>query len=63
MIGSLLLMKIVLTLLAKSILILLGLLATMSATDAATEMKIYGSGATLLIISDKEMEDLMKIVK
>ena len=56
-------MKIVLTLVAKSILMLLGLLATMSATDAATEMKIYGSGATLLIISDKEMEDLMKIVK
>ena len=63
MTGSLLLMKIVLTLVAKSILMLLGLLATMSATDAATEMKIYGSSATLLIISDKEMEDLMKIVK
>ena len=42
---------------------LLGLLATLSATDAAIEMKIYGSGATLSIISDKKMEDIMKIVK
>ena len=63
MTSSLLLVKIVLTLLAKSILMLLGLLATLSATDAAIEMKIYGSGATLSIISDKKMEDIMKIVK
>ena len=62
MTSSLLLVKIVLTLLAKSILMLLGLLATLSAADAAIEMKIYGSGA-LSIISDKKMEDIMKIVK
>ena len=35
----------------------------MSATDAAIQEKIYGSGITALIISNKEMEDIMKIVK
>ena len=35
----------------------------MSATDAATPKKIHGSGTTLLIISNEEMEDIMKIVK
>ena len=32
-------------------------------TDAAIQKKIYGSGTTALIISNKEMEDIMKLVK
>ena len=35
----------------------------MSAADAAIEKKTYGSGTTSLIISNEEMEDMMKIVK
>ena len=35
----------------------------MSAADAAIQNKIYGSGTTALIISNEEMEDIMKIVK
>ena len=57
------LMKSVFTPLAKSVLILLGLLARMSAADAAIQKKIYGSDTTALIISSEEMEDIMKIVK
>ena len=34
-----------------------------SATDAAIQKKISGSGMTALIISNKEMIDIMKIVK
>ena len=33
----------------------------MSATDAVIQKKIYGSGTTALIISNEEMEDIMKI--
>ena len=55
-------MKSVLTPLAKSILIPLGLSAGMSAADAAIQKNIYGSGTTALIISNEEMEDIMKIV-
>ena len=56
-------MKSVLTPLAKSVLLLLGLSAAMSAADAAIQRKVYGSGSTALIISNEEMEDIMKIVK
>ena len=56
------LMKNLLTLLAKSVFIPLQL-ATASAKDGATEKNIYESGMTTLIISNKEMEDDMKIVK
>ena len=56
-------MKSARTPLAKSVLIPLGLSAGMSATDAAIHKKIYGSGTTALIISNEEMEDIMKIVK
>ena len=37
----------------------------MSTADAAIQKKIYGSGATALheIISNEEMEDIIKIVK
>ena len=35
----------------------------MSTADAAIQKKIYGSESTALIISNEEMEDIMKIVK
>ena len=56
-------MKSVLTLLAKSVLLPFRLTATMSATDAAIQNKDFGSGTTALIILNKEIEDVMKIVK
>ena len=56
--------KNVITPLAKSVLIPLGLTAAASAADAGIHKKILGSGGhTTLIISNKDMEDLMKIVK
>ena len=58
------LMKSVITSLAKSVLIPLGLTAAASAADAGIHKKILGSGSrTTLIISNKDMEDLIKIVK
>ena len=45
-------MKSVLTPLAKNVLLPLGLLAGMSAADAAIQKKIYGLGTTALIISN-----------
>ena len=57
------LMKNVITPLAKSVLIPLGLTAAASAADAGIHKKILGSGNTTLIISNKDMEDLIKIVK
>ena len=41
----------------------LGFSAGMSAADAATQKKIYGSNATELIILNEEIEDLIKIIK
>ena len=49
--------------LAKSVLIPLGLTAATSATDAAIHNKMFGSGMTALIMSNEEMNDIMKIVK
>ena len=57
--------------LAKSVSIPLGLTAAASATDAAIHNKIFRSGARPLnlasrrtmIISNEEMQDIMKIVK
>ena len=49
--------------LAKSVLIPLRLTAVASASDAAIHEKIFGSGFTTLIISNEEMNDIMKIVK
>ena len=50
--------------LAKSVLIPLGLTAAASAADAGIHKKILGSGNnTTLIISNKDMDDLIKIVK
>ena len=49
--------------LAKSVLIPLGLIAAASAADEVIHKKMFGSGTTTLIISDEEMNDIMKIVK
>ena len=49
--------------LAKTVLILLGLLAASSATDAAVHKKMFGSGATALIISNENMNDTITTVK
>ena len=62
MTAGLPLMKSVLTPLAKSVLLLFGLSAVISAADAAIHQKIHGSRITSLIISNEEMEDLMKIL-
>ena len=63
MTAGLPLMKIVLTPLAKSVLLPFWLSAAMSATDAAIQKPFYGSETTALIISNEEMEDIMKIAK
>ena len=55
------LMKNVLKPLVKSILISLGL--TAAATDAAIRKKTSGLGMTTLIISNEEMNDIMKTIK
>ena len=57
------LMKMALTPLVKKVLVPLGLSAGMSTADAAIQKNIYGSGARALIISNEEMEDIMKIIK
>ena len=49
--------------LAKNVLAPLGLSATMSAIDGSIKKKMLGSGATTLIISNDEMDDILKIVK
>ena len=49
--------------LAKNVLAPLGLSATMSAIDGSVKKKMLGSGATTLIISNDEMDDILKIVK
>ena len=66
------LIKNVITPLAKSTLIVLGITAAASAADAGIHKKILGSGrhsssashnTTTLIISNKDMDNLIKIVK
>ena len=49
--------------LVESVLIPLGLTAAASATDAAIHKKMLGSGTTTIIISNEEMNDIMKIIK
>ena len=49
--------------LAKSVLIPLGLTAAASATDAAIHNKMFRSGNMTLIISNEEMNDIIKIIK
>ena len=60
---GLLLIRNVLKPLAKSVLIPLELTAVASATDVAINKKMFGSGVTTLIISNEEMNDIMKIIK
>ena len=55
--------KTVITPLAKSVVIHLGLTAAASAGDAGIHKKILGSGNATLIISNNEIEDLIKIIK
>ena len=57
------LIKNVLKPLAKTVLIPLVLIAAASATDAAINKKLFGSGMTALIISHEEINNIMKIVK
>ena len=64
-------MKSVLTSLAKSVLLPLGLSAVISAADASIQKKIYESGhpsdldsrTTALITSNEEIENIIKIVQ
>ena len=58
--GSL--MKVAMSL-AKNVLAPLELTAAMSAIDGSTKKKMLGSGTTTLIISNDEMDDILKIVK
>ena len=56
-------MKTVIKPLAINVLIPIGLTAAASAADAGIHNKILGSGSTTLIISNDEMEYIMKIVE
>ena len=49
--------------LAKNILAPLGITAGASAIDGAIQKKMHASGATTFIISNEEMNDIMKIVQ
>ena len=57
------LMESILTSLAKIILLSVVLPTGMEATDADIQKKIIGPGTTALTISNKEMEDIMNIMK
>ena len=48
---------------AKNALAPLGITAAASAIDAGIQKKIHGSGNTTLIISNEEMNDIIKIVQ
>ena len=48
---------------AKNVLTSLGLTTAMSAIDGSIQKKTYGSGTTILIISNEEMNDITKIVQ
>ena len=49
--------------LAKNVLAPLGITAAASAIDAGIQKKTHGSGTTTLIISNKQTNDIMKIVQ
>ena len=49
--------------LAKNVLAPLGITLAASAIDAGIQKKMHGSGTTTLIISNEEMNDIMKIVQ
>ena len=48
---------------AKNILDPLGITAAASAIDVGIQKKIHGSGTTTLIVLNKEMNDIMRIVQ
>ena len=48
---------------AKNVLASSGLTAAMSAIDGSIQKKMHGSETTTLIISNEEMNDIMKIVQ
>ena len=56
------LMKIAMPL-AKNVLAPLGISAAMSAIDGSIKKEMFSSGTTTLIISNDEMDDILKIVK
>ena len=56
-------MKNVLKLLAKNLLMLLGLTAAASATGTGIQNKMFESDMTMLLISNEELNDIIKIVK
>ena len=56
------LMKVAMSL-AKNVIAPLGLSAAMSAIDGSINKKMLGSGETILMISNDEMDDILKIVK
>ena len=60
---GLLLRKNLLTALAKRVLIPLELTAATLATDASIQKKLYESGMTTMITSNKEMKGITDIVK
>ena len=49
--------------LATKVLPVLGLSAAMSGIDGAIKKKIHGSGTTTLVISNEEVNDIMKIIQ
>ena len=49
--------------LAKNVLAPLGITGAASDIDVGIQQKIHGSGTTTLIISNEEMNDMMKIVQ
>ena len=49
--------------LAKNVLAPLGITAAASVIDAGIKKKIHGLGTTTLIVSNEEMNDIMKIVQ
>ena len=57
------LIKNVIKQLAKSVLIPLRLTSAAFAADAGIQKKIYGSGTTTLVISNEEMNGIIKIVQ
>ena len=56
-------MKNVVKPLDKSVLIPLGLTSAPSGTNTTIHKKMFGSGTTTLIISNKIMNDIMKIIE
>ena len=55
-------MKVVVPL-VKIILAPLGITAATSAIDAGIQKKIHGSGTTSLIITNEQMNDIMRIIQ